>query len=193
MGVMALSQLLPFNEGRFDACMAYLARKHQRLLTKYDMVKIHVMADVLHVLEHGKPIIGGAISPWQFGPVVARAYKRLRAWECKFDEIGAEPENYSIAGRAGNSLEFRPTLAVEADDFSPSELTAMEGAWQKVMEQLRDFQESQQYFHGSGSFIGRAWNKARLEGRDLDWEEVIAEYEKEGDLAHPEVKTLIRF
>jgi len=190
---MPLTQLLPFNEARFDACMAYLAKKHQRSLTKYDMVKLHVMTDVYHVLEHGKPVIGGSISPWQFGPVVARAYKRMRAWEYKYDENGTEPENYRIVGKTGNSLEFNPTCAVDEDDFSPAELTALNGAWARVMVQLANFQESQDYFHGTTSFMGRAWNNARLQNRDLDWEEIIAEYEKDGDLAHPAVKTLIRF
>src|ERR1035437_7268175 len=118
---MALSQLLPFNESRFDACMAYLARKHQRLLTKYDMVKLHVMTDIYHVVEQGKPVIGGSISAWTFGPVVGKAFNRLTFWEKQYNKNGVEPENFRFAGGEGRYPEFDAKLNVDEEEFSKTE------------------------------------------------------------------------
>jgi len=188
---MALSQLLPFNENRFDACMAYLAKKHQRLLTKYDMVKLHVMTDIFHVVEQGKPVIGGSISAWTFGPVVEKAFNRLTWWEKRYIESGAEPESFRFADGEGRYPEFDAKLDVDEQEFSKTELDAMEAAWMCVMS--KNWKESQEYFHSTRNFIGRAWNNAQKQVRDLDWEEIVANFEEENGLTHPAVKTLMRF
>jgi uncharacterized phage-associated protein len=187
---MALTQIMPFNECRFNACMAYLARRHQRNLTKYEMIKLHILIDVCHVQEHAKPIIGGTFSPWQFGPVEARAYKRLRAWEYKFVETGAEPEAFHLVGD-GNDLQFDPRNAVDEDDFSKSELMAMETAWRRVMSM--NWKESQDFFHSPQNPIGLAWTNARKENRDLDWDEIVDASGRLDGLATSAIKTLIRY
>lgn len=185
-----LNQISPFNEVRFDVCMAYLSRKHGRSLTQYDMVKLHLMTDVFHTLEHGKPVIGGAVQAWDFGPLVPDAYNRLRHWTYKFDESGFQPESLSIVDRRGRSWEFLATQPVDAADFSPSELAAMDRAWDAIMG--LDWTESQAYFH-ERSFVGRAWSHARREGRDMDWNEIIDEYDAEHRTDHGHIKSLIRF
>src|SRR5580704_9195545 len=75
-----LAQLQPFNEHRFDDCMAYLAAKNCRPLSVYEMMKLHVMIDVYHAIARGKPVIGGSLSPFTNGPVSRSAKSRITQW-----------------------------------------------------------------------------------------------------------------
>lgn len=185
-----LNQLLPFNESRFDACMAYLSAKHSRDLTQYDMVKLHVMTDIFHALEHGKPVIGGALDAWQFGPLVEKAYNRVRRWRFVVDETGEQPEFFEFVGQKGAADRFRAREPVNDEDLSPSEVKAMTKAWDVIMS--LDWSESQDYFHSDSTFIGRAWKKAREARVGVDWDDIIDEYDRQFDENHAHIKRLVR-
>src|SRR4051794_15408033 len=77
MAEPVLSQITPFNQHRFDAVIRYLSARHGRTLTQNDIVKIHVMTDVYHVIDYGMPVMGGQLEPWKHGAVVQRAYNRI--------------------------------------------------------------------------------------------------------------------
>src|SRR6266704_354270 len=87
-------RLLPFNEDRFEDCLAYLSAKHQRSLTVYEMMKLHVMIDVYHTIDHGKPIIGGELWPFTNGPVARCAKNRVAEWEEQYQTFGTHPARF---------------------------------------------------------------------------------------------------
>jgi len=179
---MKLSQLMPFNEHRFDSCMALLSSKHNQELTQYDMVKLHVMTDIFHTLKHGKPVIGGPLSRWPRGPVVKEAYNRVRHWGHEWDKNDAQPDLFRILRKKNKSFYFKPIVSVGQDEFSPSELTAMEEAWKAVM--TKDWSGSQKFFHDDSTFVGRAWKAAGGDGTPIDWRDVVRAYQA----THPEYK-----
>jgi hypothetical protein len=123
-----LSQLLPFNEGRFDAALALLAEQYARPLSKYEMIKLHVLMDVEHTLAQAMPIIGGRLAPWPNGPVVVQAYERLDDWCTRYEMTGESPDEFGIEA-VGKLRRFRPLIRPERDDFSGSEWAAMQKAW----------------------------------------------------------------
>lgn len=174
---MTLNQLQPFNAERFDACLAYLAQSHNRTLTQYDMVKIHVMADIYHTLKYGKPIIGGPLRGWPHGPVVDSAYNRVMHWAHDWDDDHEQqPESFRIVRKTGKSFVFEPTVEVSEDDFSPAELAAMQAAWNCVM--TKGWNRSQDFFHKE-SFVGRVWEKTGGNGEPIDWRDIIDAYAQE--------------
>lgn len=185
-----LDQIAPFNEIRFDVCMAYLSQRYDRGLTQYDMVKLHLMTDIFHMLNQAKPVIGGQVQAWDLGPVVPNAYNRVMHWAYQHDESGFQPDILKIVTRRGKSCEFTNSGQIDESEFSKSELVAMERAWDAIMH--LGWNESQDYLHKT-SFVGRAWSKARQEHRNIEWDEVIDEYDRENQTDHNHIKALIRF
>lgn len=189
-----ITQLQPFNEHRFDDCIAFLAVKHGRALSLYEMVKLHVMIDVYHTLDRGRPVIGGTISPFTNGPVSRSAKGRVTSWQRHYEARGEMPEHFIIHDD-GERLTYEPKTAPDEDDFSAAELEAMDHAWRDVVDILDrgGFKASQEYFHHA-SFIGRAWRKAKNCGGTLTWDDIIDEYDRShSDEDHSRLKTLIRF
>jgi hypothetical protein len=158
-----LSQLAPFNEHRFDAIMAYFSRKYGRNLSQYDMMKLHVMTDVFHVLETAKPVIGGSLEPWQYGPVVRPAYNRVAKWWHDFDRTGKHPESFRLVEQDGNAKRFESAVEIDEDDFSDSEKAAMEAAWGVVKDLLDNWTRAERFFHDpDGSRpAGLSWTGTR--------------------------------
>ncbi|HEX4792464.1 MAG TPA: hypothetical protein VH370_01665 [Humisphaera sp.] len=174
-GSSHLSQLIPYNAVQFDRCMAYLAQKWARGLTRYDMVKLHVMTDVYHVLETGHQSIGGPLEPWNLGPVVARSWARLSRWERRFDQLGEEPPGYALGRSDKGYTTYRPTAAPDLDELAASELAAMD----RAVELLKpmSFDESQRFFHGDKTFMGQAYNSARRNHqKQISWADIIDAY-----------------
>ncbi len=191
-----LSQLQPFNELRFDAAMCLLSKRNARALTKYEMVKLHVLADVFHTLETGSPILGGTLEPWPNGPVFEEAFERLDEWCTKYDYTGEMPEKFIIKSQ-GKLRIMTPRFDADAEDFSASELRALQKAWDAFIptmdEGYHGYQKSQVYFHSDNTFIGRAYNKAKAEGRDIDWNDIIDAYDAIHGTDHADVKLLMQF
>jgi uncharacterized phage-associated protein len=185
-----LDQIAPFNATRFDLCMAYYCQRYKRELTQYDMVKLHLMTDIFHTLEQAKPVVGGSVQAWDFGPVIDQAYRRIKHWDYSHDETGSQPDTLRILNRRGNSCEFINSQQIDKAEFTDSELNAMERAWDSFMHM--NWNESQRFFH-EDSFIGRSWSKARQERRNIDWDDIIDEYDKEHGTNHTHIKALIRF
>lgn len=189
----ALSQLAPFNEHRFDAIMAYFSRKYGRKLSQYDMMKLHVMTDVFHVLQTAKPVIGGSLEPWQYGPVVRPAYHRVAKWWHDFDRTGKHPESFRLVEQDGNAKRFEAAVEIDEDDFSDSEKAAMHAAWESVKDLLDNWSRAERFFHhAEGSFIGRAWHQAKSAGRPvMDWNEIIDCFDEMNHTDHSRIKTLM--
>jgi hypothetical protein len=165
-----LTQLIPFNATRFDACMSYLSQKvYGRGLTIFELVKLHVMTDVFHVLQHGHQAIGGELQPWPYGPVVEPAYHRLKHWLHSFEQKGVQPAEYRIVG--ADVTAFEPTALFDPDDLSASELEAMEKA--VLLLRPMSFDDSYDFFHNDLTFMGRAYNLAKSQQRALSWPDVI--------------------
>jgi len=165
-----ITKLIPFNPHRFDACMGYLAQAiYARPLTVFEMVKLHVMTDVFHVLQHGHQVIGGELIPWPYGPVVEPAYKRLKHWQHCHEENGFQPAEYQILG--GDVTGFQPRIAFDPEDIAPAELEAMD----KAVKLLRpmSFDGAYRFFHADDTFMGRAYNRATSERRAMAWGDII--------------------
>lgn len=176
-----ICQLQPFNEFRFDDCIAYLSSTHNRALTVYEIMKLHVMIDVYHTLDRGKPAIGGVIWPFTNGPVSRSSKGRVAIWRKKYETTAQMPDGFLIIDE-GDRLSIKATRVPDEDDFSVAEISAMDRAWKDVVELLdeKGFEASQAFFH-QDSFIGQAWKNARNRGQSLDWMEIVDEYDK----AHP--------
>ena len=168
-----LNQLQPFNEARFDACMAYLGQKMSADLTQYEMVKLHVVIDLIHTAFHGQPVIGGRLEAWQYGPVIDSAYNRVKRWGHRFDKYGTQPEQFDIVSRDGNKLVLRPTCEIDPDEFSPAEIDAMERAWQLVKNEHVRWSSSQDFFHNPATPIGKVWCVARENDSPIDWRDFV--------------------
>jgi hypothetical protein len=191
----AITQLQPFNEFRFDDCMAFLAARHNHPLSTYEMMKLHVMIDVHHTLSNAMPVIGGDIWPFKNGPVARCAKHRVADWIRRYEEAGEVPDGFKIIDQGERYL-FEPERVPEDDDFSNSELAAMELAWRDVVPVLAapdGFLASQEFFH-KDSPIGVAWGEAWTRGTALDWNEIIDAYAAVcPGLDYSSIKTMMRF
>lgn len=189
--VSRVTALQPFNQSQFDACAAYFARKWLRPLTQLDLIKLHVLTDFFHILARGRPVIGGEFLPWQHGPVVESAYKRVNGWKQQFDQDGAQPPCLQIVGIEDNRCQFQAVGELDLTDFSQSEIAAMD----RAVDQYRKMNQPgsvNRFFHDPSSYFGRAWVSARANHRSIDLIELIDEYDAETSEDHSDVKTLIR-
>lgn len=183
------AQLMPFNEEQFDRCALWLARRLGRSVTQYDLLKFHVMTDIYHVLACGRPVIGGKLEKWKYGPVVSRAWHRLD-YQTRCYEMGRDEGVLSVQAREGNAYRFaaRPGAKVDQDDFSKTEIDAMEAALKVVR---MGFAKSQTFFHKPrGSFVGKAWHDTQ-DGCPIDWNLIIDAYDSQHGTDHSHIKTLI--
>ena len=191
-----ISQLQPFNEIRFDSAIALLSRRHKRPLSKYEAVKLHVLMDIYHTLETGNPIIGGNLEPWAGGPVVPEAYSRIDNWCDRYDYTGDMPERFKIES-TGKLRYLTPVFDADSEDFSGSELSAMDIAWNILIPMMskgyQGYVESQIFFHSDDTFIGRAYNKAKAESRAIDWNDILDAFDAINGTDHSHIKALIRF
>lgn len=190
-----LSQLAPFNEHRFKLCIQYLSAYGKRTLTQYDIVKLHVLIDVFHVLEHGQPIIGGQLCAWEHGPVVKKAYNRAMHWYHAYMDRGELPEGMSIGKGDGRRVEFTATQRVDPVEFSDAEIESMLRAYHTLMDSKRTWKARDEYFHGPDTFLGRAWGRRWKSGtRDIEisWDDVIDEYAKDHPVAPEHVQRIKR-
>jgi hypothetical protein len=166
-----ITQLIPFNPSRFDLCMAYLAHEvYRRPLTLFEMIKLHVMLDVYHVLEHAHQAIGGELEPWPYGPVVAPAYQRLKNLEEQREQSNHQfqPAQYSIID--ADITGFQPTTA-DFDELAPSEQAAADRA-ARLLKPM-SFDDVYRFFHSDDTFMGRAYNIAKRETRAIAWPDII--------------------
>jgi len=181
------SQLSPFNENQFDRCMLWFCVNKGKSLNQYDMVKLHVLTDIFHTLDYGLPVIGGTMRPWPYGPVVQDAYFRIM-------NVYSVKGPFKMSSGSGNTRQFSPSecAEIDPDDFSVSEVKAMERAWLVHKIEHPGFNDSQRYFHEpSASFIGKAYDAAQREGRNLSWEDIVTAYDEESGEDHSHVLSLM--
>ncbi len=182
------NQLAPFNEHRFDQCMLWLSQTHDRFLTQFQLVKLHIMIDAFHVLGHGVPVIGGTIEAWKKGPVAPIAYFRLRhkwtAWE-----RGEEDELFQIKEHSTREGVYcfspQPGVQIDSGEFSQAEMDAMSQAWEEVINSGRN------HFHDEQVFIGRAWKRAFDHSEKMDWNVIIDTYDEMNTTDHSAIKQII--
>jgi len=188
---MTINCLIPFNEQRFDACMRYLMQKYDRVLTQHDMVKLHVMIDFRHVLKTGRPVIGGALTRWKFGPVVTPAYNRIASLGHKFDEKGEAREGgIRVVGKRKNAWLYDRFGDIDEQDFSAAEREAMDQAWKDIIP--LNFQRREDFFHKPTFFMGKAWSQAKSDRRPISWLQIIEAYEAQTGQPQPLARTMIR-
>ena len=112
-------ELQPFNETRFDACMAWVAKQFDRTLSQYEAVKIHALADALHVVQHHRPIIGGRLQKLTYGPVALRALNRVKEWKTDDSALSSSPIS------AATALYFTPTSGPSRESMFTGVLNRM--------------------------------------------------------------------
>lgn len=186
------SQLAPYNRSRFDQVMLRFMKNHNAFLSQYDIVKLHVMADVYHVLETGSPIIGGSLEHWPFGPVVQSAYNHVRSLGYQAEK-GNPLGPYQISNYNDKILNYSAPadIEIDEDDFSETEKKALDRAWQAVMVENCEEKKRKAFFHDPDQFMGRAWSAAK-ESRRIDWNTIIDAYDKQFGEDHSHIKTLIK-
>jgi hypothetical protein len=188
---MLINQLKPFSPERFDACMNHLMRVYGRSLDQHDITKLHVMADFFHVLETGKQMIGGRLSPWKHGPVVTEGYNRIKSLGHRFDEAGDTHQGkIRVIAKSGNRFIYEPYGTVDDEDFSAAELESLRRAWHEIIPMT--FGQRENFFHGDG-YMGRAWNAARQRdgAKAIDWTEVIDAYDAQTGEDHTAARLMI--
>lgn len=181
---------MPFNEEQFDRCSLWLATKLGRPVTQYDLVKFHVMTDIYHVLQYGRPVIGGALVKWKFGPVVKPAYFRLTSQANRFEQGKTVIGPLAVEAGRSNVYKFTPAqgASVDEDEFSQSEIEAMEAALQIVR---LSFAKSQGFFHEPmASFVGRVWTDAEFD-KPIDWNSIVDAYDAQFNTNHQHIKALL--
>ncbi len=188
------NQLYPFNEIRFDRVMLWFSKTYGVALTQYDIVKLHVLSDINHVLESGRPIIGGALERWPNGPVVKRAYNIAKHRAYLHDE-GHPMGPFDVRQVHNTVHEFSAPADCNVTDseFSGTELAAMREAWETLMVGLVDWDARERYFHEpDASFIGKAYHSAEeREASGVDWNDIIDAYDEEVGTDHKHIKALI--
>ena len=175
---MPIYQVSPFNQARFDQCMLWFMRKHGRPLSQFPMVKLHVMTDAYHLLAAGMPVIGGKAEAWPKGPVVKKAYDRIMRIARNAKDRRESPFVVDTDPNL-NFYRFGPRQSedLDADDFSLSEVQAMELAWGAVTGKHKG-KDGEDYFHDPDTFIGRAWHAAKEGNSPIDWEVVFDSYDE---------------
>jgi hypothetical protein len=187
-----LSQIIPFNEARFDACMAFISARHKEPLDTYEMVKLHVLIDSYHMIEYGRPVIGGRLEAWRKGPVVPSAYQRIQGWVQEFDRTGHHPDHLKMMETDGPKR-FMAEVSPDPEDFTSTELKAMDLAWTQLKALAGPNKvEAKRFFHTKKSHLGRAWKAAKNNGTAIDWTKIIDEYDELHNTDHSHIKPLIR-
>lgn len=189
-----LNQITPFNKHRFNECMTWFTRYAGKSLSQYDLVKLHVLTDVFHVMTHGSPVIGGALNAWDLGPVVPLAYNLIDHWAHRARESPEQEhltDYFRVTPGAGKINDYTSVKEPDLEDFSDSEMECMVLAW-SVFSKLRSKSAREEYFHNS-SFLGKAWQAARDEQREeMSWDDLIDEYAVEKGLSDDRVASLKR-
>lgn len=181
-------ELQPFNQARFDACMAWVAKQFDRTLSQYEAVKIHALADALHVVRFYTPIIGGTLRKLQNGPVALNALNRAKSW-------GADDEApFKLTDTRGKTLFFTPkSLPTRESMFTKYEREAILESASKVFSMT--FAQSQNFFHGEtdeqNSFLGKAWRKTSVDKAPISWNMVLKFYADETGQNLDELKALV--
>lgn len=180
-------ELQPFNQARFDACMAWVAKQFDRTLSQYEAVKIHALADVLHVVQYHNPIIGGTLKKLKHGPVALDALNRAKRWQ---NDANAP---FALTDKSGNALYFkRKPGATHESMFTLSERKAILQAARAVFSMT--FGESQRFFHGEAgedNFLGKAWKKTQPENAPISWDTIVTAYAHQTGKDVTDLKALV--
>lgn len=188
----AISQLKPFSAKRFDACMNYLMHEYDLTLSQYDITKLHVPIDFFHVLETGKQVIGGVLSPWDLGPVIKPGYNRVRSLGHRFNDEKKPVRDgkLRVTGKRSEKIfNYSPYGSVEKFEFSPSELNAMRLAWEELIP--KTWKERKSFFHGKTNFMGKVWSQAKSQQQEIDWGDLIEAYDRQHGTDHTGSRLLI--
>lgn len=183
---------MPFNEDRFRLCMAQLASAKGRDLSQLYSVKLVVLVDLFHLLRCGKPAIGGSVAPWELGPVIEEAYRTCTRWRTEYDHFGHHPPGFKVVGRdSSGKMKLRAIDSPDPDEFSRYELDAMEQAWAEIGH--LNYPALHHYTHSPDTFLGSAYVAAREAGRLMDWNEIIAAYDRFRGEDHTAIQALLRY
>ncbi|MFI4861227.1 MAG: type II toxin-antitoxin system antitoxin SocA domain-containing protein [Phycisphaerales bacterium JB063] len=178
----------PFNDRRYDLVLSYVLSKTDLTLDVFGMVKLHAMVDALHVIETGRPMIGGQFEAWKDGPVARPAYARAN----RILEELESADLFHVLKMAGPHplVSLNAAHQIDLDEFSRSELEAMNQA-AKFFVEHEDFGSRYDFFHDPNQFMGFAWTMARKEDRPLSWLEVIEAYERQFRKQQPVAKLAV--
>lgn len=175
-----VTRLAPFNRHRYDLCIAYVMKVDEQPLDDYELTKIHALIDGFHVASTGLPVIGGSLDQWPRGPVCPEANTHV----VSLLESRLHPEPLfevvkgGAAAKADRMLGFSKKGEVDKDDFSVTELDAIEHARRVFNSMTRIVMY--EYFHNPKHFLGHAWTKAKNEHhKSLDWHDILDGYEAE--------------
>jgi hypothetical protein len=180
-------ELQPFNQTRFDACMAWVAKAFDRTLSQYEAVKIHALADALHVVRFHNPIIGGTLKKLPYGAVALNALNRAKRWKIDKDAP------FEMTDKNGNAMYFKrkPGSTREAM-FTPAERQTILEAAGTVFSMT--FAASQKFFHGESgenNFLGKAWSNTHKANAPISWDAILTAYAAQTGADVAALKSLI--
>ncbi|MEM6852836.1 MAG: hypothetical protein AAF593_00320 [Planctomycetota bacterium] len=152
------------------------------------MVKLHVVADLCHLLQFGEPLIGGQPAAWRYGPVVQDAFITTKRWA----ESGGE---FRLLQRRGKACELIPDdTNVPIITLDPAAQYSIDQAWD-IYDPLDGFStDSQEFFHKPDHHFGRAWTEAYKDGQGtaIGWDKIIKAYDDINGTDHSHVLRLIQ-
>lgn len=185
-----LSQIVPFDEGMLRQCIAYLSHGKQRSFTQLYVVKFSVLIDLFHLMSCGKPVIGGSVAPWESGPVVEEAYRACSTWRADFDRFGRHPAGLRVTSRTVTKVGVGSAASVDFDEFSQTEVDAMEQAWGEIGH--LNYDGLRHYTRSPNTYLGASYFAARREERLMGWDDIIESYDRFRATDHSAVQALIR-
>ena len=180
---------MPFDEAALRRCIAYLTNRKYRSLTQFYIVELNILIDLFHILRTGKPVVGGSVAPWEFGPVVPEAYRTCDGWKTDYDHFGKHPQGLKVVRRIGRRTSIKTAGPVDLEEFSQSELDAMELAWNEIA--YLNFAGLLHYTCSPDTFLGAEYTAARNENRMMDWDQIIASYDRSRGEDHSAIRQLI--
>ena len=173
------NQLQGLNPHHAERVLSYLLSRHNIALTIREMICLHALIEVEHVLKYGQVCTGGAFGVWKHGPICKRLYAHLKELGYAQQEGCNQNPDYLDCIGTSKRMIFLAAKNTDRnrDDLSDAELESMEAAFKQLREMT--IENGIMFFRGELEFLNKAWTRAYLQNRDMCWYDVLDEYQKQ--------------
>jgi len=93
----------------------------------HSILKLLFFADVVHLNEYGRPIVGDDYNALPYGPVAQTTYDILKCEPLAVEELGLDEMPFTIAGR----YRVHPKREPDLRKLSESDVEALQTAWDR--------------------------------------------------------------
>lgn len=93
----------------------------------HTVLKVLFGADLFHLNEYGRPVVGDTYNALPYGPVPQTTYDILKREPLALEALGTDTLPFSVEG----GYNVRPKRAPDLSVFSKSDLEALEHGWRR--------------------------------------------------------------